>query len=308
MAEGNPDKPSLIVWNKVRYSVRIRHEGSALPVRRGISWVLALCALSALRDARADPQPLWELGLGAGVLGFADYRGADSAHVYPLPVPYIVYRGKFLKADEDGVRQLLFNQPYAELNLSLNATTPVFRRASGARAGMPDLKATIEAGPALALHLWHTADRRVKLDLRLPLRAALTVESSPQAIGWLFTPQLAVDIKDVWGKTGWKLGLLAGPLYADRRYDDYFYSVEPRFSTPDRPAYHARDGYAGSEALVSLSKRFPGFWVGAYARYDSLSGATFTPSPLVRRHGYGSAGIAIAWILRRSSRQVDADD
>jgi len=59
---------------------------------------------------RAAEQPLWEVGLGVGVLGYDDYRGANSSHVYPVPVPYVLYNGTFLKTDRDGVHARLFNQ------------------------------------------------------------------------------------------------------------------------------------------------------------------------------------------------------
>ena len=111
-------------------------------------------------------------------------------------MPYFVYRGKIFKADREGVRGLLFNQEFAQLSLSANATTPVRSRHNRARRDMPDLKPTVEIGPSLDLHLWRSADRHMKLDLRLPLREALTIESSPQAIGWQFTPQLAWDVAD----------------------------------------------------------------------------------------------------------------
>ena len=70
--------------------------------------------------------------------------GADTTHAYPLPLPYIFYNGRFLKANRDGIRGTLFNQDRFELNLSFDATTPV--RNDHVRFGMPDLKSTVELG------------------------------------------------------------------------------------------------------------------------------------------------------------------
>ena len=75
--------------------------------------------------------PLWELGLGLGAVSFRDYRGSDTTHAYPVPVPYFIYRGKFLQADRSGLKSKLLHQDRVELNVSLNATTPV-RHAHGA--------------------------------------------------------------------------------------------------------------------------------------------------------------------------------
>jgi outer membrane scaffolding protein for murein synthesis (MipA/OmpV family) len=256
--------------------------------------------------ALTEQQPLWEFGLGAGVLIFNDYRGANTTHVYPLPLPYFVYRGKFLESDREGLRGKLFKEDWIELNLSVNATTPV--RNDSARAGMPDLRSTLEIGPALNAHLWRSADRRVKLDLRLPARAAFTIEASPRGIGWFYAPHLNLDLAQFAGPAGWKLGLLAGPLFAERRYDDYFYSVAPQYAAPGRAAYVAPGGYAGTQMLVSLTRRYSTCWVGAYLRHDTLAGASFEASPLVIRDRYWAGGIGVAWMIASSKRLVESTD
>jgi len=212
----------------------------------------ALLAVCCAVPAHAKEVPLWEVGLGAGAIAFEDYRGSNTTHAYPLPVPYVVYNGKFLKADRDGVRGTLFNQNWLEINLSFNLTTPV--RNDRERSGMPDLRSTVEVGPSFDFHLFRSDDRRVKFDLRMPLRYAATVESSPRIIGWTFSPRFNVDLRDPFGLPGWNLGLLAGPLFADHRYHDYFYSVAPQFATLSRPEFQAKGGYAGTQTLAALSK------------------------------------------------------
>jgi outer membrane protein len=278
---------------------------TAAPPRRAPVMAAALAAATAA-VAHAEEKPLWELGLGAGTLIFNDYRGADTTHVYPVPVPYVVYRGKFLRSDHNGVRGKLFDQQRIELNLSINGTTPV--RNDSARHGMPDLRPTLEIGPSLDAHLWRSATERFKLDLRLPARAAYTIESSPHMVGVFVAPNLSLDVAHKPGAEGWKLGLLAVPLFANRRYDDYFYSVAPQYASPGRPAFAAAGGYAGTQLLTSFSRRYPDYWVGAYLRHDTLAGASFAASPLVRRDSYWSAGFGIAWIIRRSSVLVESDE
>ena len=268
----------------------------------------AAVLLTMCWSARALPKeaPLLEYGLGVGAVAFEDYRGSDTTHVYPLPIPYVVYNGKFLKADRDGVRGTLFHQDRVDLNLSLNATTPV--RSDRERSGMPDLRPTVEIGPALDLHLLRSDDARIKFDLRMPLRAAFTVEASPRMIGWTFTPRFNLDVADPMGLPGWHLGLLAGPLFADRRYHDYFYTVAPQYATQSRPVYQAVGGYAGTQTLAAVSKRFPRYWVGGYIRYDTLAGAAFIDSPLVQRRSYWSTGFGISWMIHRSSTLVEVPD
>ena len=107
--------------------------------------------------------------------------------------PYFIYRGQYLQADRSGLKTKLFNQDRVELNFSLNATTPV--RNNAARQGMPELRSTVEIGPSLQIHVWRSASERVKLDVRLPVRAAFAV-GSPGYIGWFSNPNINVDITD----------------------------------------------------------------------------------------------------------------
>ncbi len=266
----------------------------------------ALLASVAVGPAGADEKPLWEFGLGAGMFVFNDYRGSDTTHAYPVPVPYFIYRGEIFKSDQEGLRGRFFSQDRIEFNLSINGTTPV--RNDSARQGMPDLKPTLEIGGSLNVHLWRSTDRRFKLDLRLPARAALTVESSPRMIGGFFEPHLALDIAQLPGARGWKLGMLAGPLFADRRYNGYFYNVAPQYATAERPAYEASGGYAGTQTLLSLTRRYPDYWCGFFVRHDTLGGASFASSPLVKTNSYWSGGFGFTWIIRQSSRSVASDD
>jgi outer membrane scaffolding protein for murein synthesis (MipA/OmpV family) len=48
--------------------------------------------------------------------------------------------------------------------------------------------------------------------------------------------------------------------------------------------------------------------VGAYIRYDTLQGAAFEDSPLVKQRYYIAGGIGIAWMIGESARSVEADE
>jgi outer membrane scaffolding protein for murein synthesis (MipA/OmpV family) len=264
--------------------------------------LFACCAGHAF----AAEKPLWELGAGISALSLPDYRGSDQSSLYAIPFPYLVYRGAFLKADRHGIRGTFFGSDRLELNLSLGASLPVNSDDNRARQGMPDLQPTVELGPSLDLKLWRTPDRRTRLDLRLPVRTAVTVKGGMDDVGWVFSPRLNLDISDVAGLAGWNLGLLAGPMVGSARNHDYFYTVAPQYATAGRPAYEAKGGYAGSQFMMTASKRYPKYWLGAFARWDSLKGAVFADSPLVKREGYFAAGVGIAWILGESSTRVEA--
>ncbi|SMP74056.1 MipA/OmpV family protein [Noviherbaspirillum suwonense] len=277
-----------------------------IPSFRRLAVPATACALLAALPAAAEPLPLWEAGLGVAAVTLPDYRGADSSQTYVLPAPYFVYRGEFLKADRNGVRSTLFNTERVELNISLNATLPVSSKNNTVRQGMASLRPTVELGPTLSVNLWKADSGGMKLDLRTPLRTAVTIESSPRQIGWLFAPNLNLDVRDPFGMSGWNLGMLAGPNFQSRRYNRYFYSVGDADATAARPRYDAPGGYAGSQFTAAVSKRFERYWVGAFLRYDALGGASFEDSPLVQRKNAVSAGVAVTWVFGQSAAMVDA--
>jgi MipA family protein len=298
-------------------------------VRRGLVPSLALCgALTLAPLARADElplpgpvverpvapaaaddlrtEPLWELGVGVAGFRFDDYRGSDHSNTYLFPVPFFAYRGPILRADRDGARAVLFEGSRFTVDVSFGASVPTKSKDDEARLGMPDLAGTFEIGPSLVAQIWQSSDRTLKLQLRMPVREAITLERSPRAIGLTFSPNLNLDIGGLPGKGN--LGLLAGPLFADRKYHQYFYSVAPAFATATRPAYDAPGGYAGWRATAAFSRRFGDAWLGAFVRYDDLHGASFAPSPLVRKETGVTAGFGISWIFATSNQRVPTSD
>ncbi|MEO5696600.1 MAG: MipA/OmpV family protein [Burkholderiaceae bacterium] len=251
-------------------------------------------------------RPLWELGVGVAGLRLPDYRGSDQSRAYLLPLPYIVYRGTLFRADRDGARAVLFESQRVNVDVSVAASTPTRSRDNLARTGMPNLPGTAEIGPNLNVTLAASQRDRWRLDLRLPLRAAFSVQRSPRFVGTTFSPHLNLDLGGVAG--GWNVGLQTGPLFADRQYHEHYYGVDAAYATAERPAYRGRAGYAGWQALAGTSRRVGNVWVGAFVRYDSLHGATFVDSPLVRRASALTFGLGASWILATSSELVTSTD
>lgn len=251
-------------------------------------------------------RPLWEFGLGGAVARFPDYRGSDQSSTYALPFPFVVYRGHFLRADRDGARAVLFSGSRAEVDISVAASVPSRSSRNDARRGMPNLPGTFEIGPNMNVALWQSKDESYKLDLRLPVREAVTLSTHPSAVGTTFSPNVNLDVRRFAGD--WNLGLLAGPLYASRRYHQHYYGVAPEFANAARTAYQAPGGYAGWRATTAFSRRIGDVWVGGFVRYDNLHGANFAASPLVRSTHNTTVGFGISWVFARSSQLVAADD
>jgi outer membrane scaffolding protein for murein synthesis (MipA/OmpV family) len=270
---------------------------------------IALSVLVLTSSAvQAEEKPLWEAGIGVAALSFPSYRGSDQTNNFLMPVPMFSYHGDFFKADRHGIRASFFDSDFIDLTVSMALSPPASSKDIKARSRMSDLEGTFEIGPQIDLTFWRSENRARFVKLLMPLRAAVTVEGSPQSVGWVFHPKLNMDITDLPGMPGWNLGLLAGPVFGNQRQNAYYYSVAPQYATTARPVYEANAGYAGMQYTMGFSKRFPKFWVGTFLRYDNLSGATFEDSPLVKQKDYFAGGVAITWVLGESSTRVQVND
>ena len=98
-----------------------------------------------------------------------------------------------------------------------------------------------------------------------------------------------------------------GPIFGDQTYHNYYYQVDKAFATPDRPAYSAQAGYGGMQCALSLSKQFNKVLIGAFIRAESLQGAVFSDSPLVKTNTSYMAGLYFSWIFMKSKTLVEAD-
>ncbi|HQR59200.1 MAG TPA: MipA/OmpV family protein, partial [Azonexus sp.] len=156
---------------------------------RCTSLMLAL-ALPAIHARAAGEKPLWEIGAGVSALTLPAYRGSDQTNNFILPIPFFTYHGDFFKADRHGIRGSFFDTDRVDLTVSLALSPPMGSNDIPIRTGMPDLKATFEVGPQVDLTLWRSENRARFLKLLMPLRAALTVEGSPEGVGWVFSPTL----------------------------------------------------------------------------------------------------------------------
>lgn len=262
-------------------------------MKAGVAAALLLACTAVQADA-----PLWEAGMGAGWLRLPHYRGSNESHTWLLPVPYFVYRGNILRADKDGARAMLYDGERIDFDLSLGASPPTKSDDSRARAGMPDLAPSIEIGPKLN---WRLArGDGWKLDLRVPLRAVVTLESRPRGIGWNVEPVLNADLE----LGGFNVGVQAGALWGDRRLHGTLYGVAPAYATATRPAYEAPAGYAGWQATAGFSRRIGRLWLGGFVRHDSVAGAAFAASPLVTARSITALGVAASWVFAVSDARV----
>jgi len=263
----------------------------------------ALTLLAAPAGAQQEPQ--WELGLGVGVTGLPDYRGADEGHTYILPIPYFVYRGDALRVDRSGVHSDLVLAERVSLDVSLGLGPPARTKDNSTRTGMPDLDPTLEFGPSLRWLWYENAPRDTFVAFHLPVRAVVATNFRyTHDLGWIVAPSVVLDVLNL-GAPGLTFSAGLGPLYATEKYHDYYYQVTNEFATPTRPAYDAHGGYSGTRLTLTLSKRFDRLWIGSFVRYDYLRGATFDDSPLVKQDYSLMAGVGVSYVFAHSEKMVD---
>jgi outer membrane scaffolding protein for murein synthesis (MipA/OmpV family) len=271
-------------------------------VKALISIVLLFFTACVLHAEQLSDLPKWELGVGLSSFSLPDYPGADQRSQYILPFPNVIYRGERLKANREGMRGLLFENPRWDLDISAGGSLPVNSDDNRAREGMEDLDFSFELGPSLRLKLQDSELR--KIQLRFNLRALLAVDGFPgiRYEGWVFNPELR------WSQylgDNLQLGASLQGRYGSSDYHHYFYGVTSQFATADRPAYQAREGY--SSVGVGLFARWSinrDWRAGASFSYVDLNNAEFADSPLFKKSHSSYFGFSVSRILWRSAERT----
>jgi outer membrane protein len=274
-------------------------------------WAILFMLLIFLSPARAlcEEKPLWELGVGLAALQMPDYRGSDHNRRYLLPYPYFVYRGDVLRVERERISGRIFETDRVLLDISFNGGVPVKSSDNPDRRGMADLDPTFEVGPSLSITLLEDRQDRYKLKLTVPVRAAFSTDfSSVRHEGWVFHPRLSFEKADMIPGSGVNVGLSAGPMFADRGYHRYYYTVDPAFATSSRAQYDAGGGYSGSTFTVGLNKTLNPFILNAFVGLDYLKGAVFEESSLVKTRSSWMCGFTVSWIFLKSSERVKRGD
>ncbi len=256
-------------------------------------------------NAADETPPLWELGVMAVAARLPHYIGSDEYENYLYPLPYVIYRGEFLQADREGVRGIFYRSEKIETNLSFWGNPPV-PDDNEARQGMPDLDAVGEVGPALR-YFFYRRGWKDHLYLQAAVRTAFSfdfgsgVDADYQ--GWNGGFDLSYQNKSLFEDRNLSIYFKLGLHIADSLYHNYFYGVPEQYATSSRSAYSADGGYSGFSVSSSLFKALtPRLSIGAYARWNNVSGAVFDDSPLVRDENNYAVGCLMVWTLAKSSK------
>ena len=241
--------------------------------------------------------PLWELGVAGGLLQIPHYVGSDQNYTLPLAVPYLIYRGDFLKADRQGIRGELFTRDSISVDLGFSFGLPVKSR-NRAREGMSDLHLTGQVGPRLNWQLGQS-ESGTRYSFHLPVRYARDIKNN--ALGWVAEPSLKVLRQNLGSQGRFSIRFDAGFLFADKKYNQYYYEVEPQFATTTRAAYEASSGLSNYFLGVGVSYELsPTINLNSFVRYKSLASSVVDDSPLVTDENYFAVGVGITWTFKQA--------
>ncbi len=274
-----------------------------------IAPLLLLCMSPSAADQTGDQsrEPLWEFQVVAFGQNFPAYPSSADQNMTLLPLPFPVYRGKFLRFGED-LDELASGQivdtDRVKLSLGVSASFPEDSDSLAMRNGMPDLDFLVEAGPEIKFRLRGGEQDARELNLSLQLRAAVSLDGlDSKGRGVVFNPEIEYLARDLLGE-GNEVKLRLSSTWASDEFMNYFFGVAPQFATTDRTAFNARSGYLNTELLVGLKRKlsdrleFRGsvrLWVNKGAKNDT--------SPLYQRDYDKGIRLALFWTAWQSKRR-----
>ncbi len=186
--------------------------------------------------------PKLELGLGASGVFINDYPGSNQQHYVWLPIPYLVYRGNFLRADQNGdMRGVFLQNAEIDIDASASGSVPVNSNLDQAREGMPNLDWMGEVGPRLLVHIYRSS--KYSLEASVPVRWVFSTDLTRiDDRGFDFNPEIYLRRRAWFDPHGTVLAYY-GALWGTSQLTRYFYEVSPQYATADRPVYSAVPGY-----------------------------------------------------------------
>lgn len=276
----------------------------------GTAEALAQAAPPAARSASPSPagdglvtrsgvEPLWEIGaVGFGVSQQA-WPGSSERVNQGLALPYVLYRGPWLRIDRGALGLRAVKRPRFELDIGAAGSFGSSASDSVARRGMPGLGTRVELGPRAK---WQLGDAPWggRWQAELPLRGVFDLSDRFAHRGFAFEPEIQWRHDNL---GGWRLNLSVGALAGDQRLSATLYEVTPAQATALRPAYEARAGLIAWRLGVSASHRLSRDWrIFGFGRLDTVAGAANEDSPLVSRTTGFTGGLGLQWTWRRSNQ------
>jgi MipA family protein len=259
--------------------------------------IAAMYCLSAATAQQNSEAPLWELGGFGFAVSQQAYPGSDQQVQRGLVLPYFIYRGQYLRADQGTAGLRAIKTDNFELDIGVAGSFGSGSDKIEARKGMPTLGTLVEFGPRLKWNLGEGPGKG-RWSAQLPLRGVFDLSDGGEYRGLAFEPELVFSRRS---SNGWAYSTSVGAIIADRKLADTYYGVATSFATANRPAYAAKSGLVAWRLGVSASRSITPDWrFFSFVRLDSVAGAANENSPLVKQKNGASVGIGVSYTWLRS--------
>tara|TARA_B100000925_G_scaffold291798_1_gene281497 strand:- start:1803 stop:2669 length:867 start_codon:yes stop_codon:yes gene_type:complete len=253
-----------------------------------------------------NSRPLYELGLGAINIDIPYYPGSKTNQNRTIPFIWPVYRGKYLRIDQEGTRAKLTDSRFIEFSFSLGFSFPINSNDNPVREGLKDIDYIGEIGPRIIFRLISDSDFH-KLNFNLSLRSAFEVSSHnlrSNQIGLTGGPSLTYWIYLNSSKTA-SLFTSVSLLYGDSDYNNFFYGINEGNRVSNINKYKAFSGEISrrifSRIAFNLGDRLQLFFGGFYA---NLSNSKNISSPLIEQDANSGFATGFLWNFFQSDTKV----
>lgn len=263
----------------------------------GVAFITSVAPL--LATAQTTELPLWEVGVFATGVSQQAYPGASQNVDRALVLPFFIYRGKFLRADEGTVGLRAFKTETLEVDVGLGGALGSNSNDIEARNGMPNLGTLVEFGPRVKWKLGGTpTSGRWRADMAL--RGVFDLSDGLKDKGLALEPELIYERTE---SDGWRTSTAAGLVFGDARLADTFYGVAPAYARAGRPAYTADAGLIAARLSFSITRVLsPNFRIFGFGRIASVQGSANLASPLVRQNTGATLGVGLTYVLAKSAK------
>jgi MipA family protein len=250
--------------------------------------------------AAQELKPEWELGVVGLGLSQQAYPGSSYQRQAVFASPVLIYRGDFLRANENGAGLRAINEPRVELDIGFSASLGASASKIPARYGMSNLGNLVEFGPRTK---WFLTDKNnpQKTWLELPIRGVFNMSERAKHIGFTAEPQVGFELN----AQPWRLWANAGAILGDSRMNDYIYSVDSNYATNSRSPYQAKAGLMAWKASLAGSYNItPDLSLFATIRANTVSGSANASSPLIDQKRGLNYGLGVLYFFTKSDTLV----
>lgn len=269
-----------------------------------LTHVIILLLLLSPKASASEDKPLWEYGLGVGLIRYAHYPASDQYSELSLPFPTFQYRGEVLRADDqDGGRAYLFKKDNWSLQFSGGGRVPLNSSKNLTRQGMENIPFVINAGPQIVYsenYVWEfklSTFPSIKVDDR-----SLTSNGGVAKVHVLYNWNQA-PIASALSSLSFGGTFALSSTFASKEFNATYYEVPTQDATPSRPAYRATEGFL--ENQISYFQRVNSGKLSIYfgASYSDFSISANRESPLHKSDYNLEYAVGLTYILGESQRR-----